>query len=71
MGEIRTQRCEYCGEELGHFAHSRRHDGPLACSAPECSRQAANDERDDARDEQESARFAAEQDGYSLYGGRY
>jgi len=62
------QRCEYCGEPLGVFAHSER-DGHLSCGDPACSTMAARDERDDARAEDEQARMAAEDDGYARYRG--
>ena len=62
----RLQRCEYCGEELGVFAHHPR-DGHLHCGDLNCAREAARDERDDARAEQEDARAAAEADEYARY----
>ncbi len=59
----KEQRCDYCGEPLGFFAHSRRLDGPLVCGSRECGRDAREDERA-AYDER---RQAAEDDGYERY----
>lgn len=61
----KEQHCDYCGESLGVFVHSRRFDGPLVCGAAACNR----DARDDERAQIDAAREDAEADGYSLYGG--
>ena len=61
----KMQHCDYCGEELGVFSHSRRLDGPRLCSSVECSRDARDDER---ADYQEAAERAAD-DGYDRYRG--
>jgi hypothetical protein len=63
----RLQRCGYCGEELGVFAHSMTRDGPLSCSDPKCSREAARDERDAEMAELEDARSRAAEDDYARY----
>jgi len=67
VSTARPQRCEYCGEPLGTFAHSRRYDGPLVCNEPDCAREAARDERDDGRAEYEDAVRRAQEDEYARY----
>lgn len=63
MSAARKQFCDYCGEPLGFFAHSRRLDGPLTCNSAECCREAAHDERQAELD----ARERAEADDYAFY----
>lgn len=59
------QQCDYCGADMGVFAHSRSLDGPLVCGARECSR----DARDDERAAHAERRERAEEDGFERYGG--
>lgn len=65
MSAPKEQFCEYCGEPVGFFKWSRSIDGPLTCGSRECSRM----EREEAAAVQDEARFRAEEDGYSRYGG--
>jgi hypothetical protein len=60
-------KCDYCGDYISPIKLER---GEYAsCSNPSCSREAARDERDDARAEYEYAREAAEADNYGRYRG--
>jgi endonuclease YncB( thermonuclease family) len=65
MSTPKEQFCDYCGEPMGVFKWSRSIDGPLSCGSAECSRM----EREDHAARDAEARFAAEEDGYSRYGG--
>jgi hypothetical protein len=64
----KMQRCDYCGEDIGVFEW-RQSDGPKSCGNGSCSNECARDERDYAREQWDSARHAAEDDGYGRYGG--
>jgi hypothetical protein len=61
---MREAHCEYCGEPLGY--DRRAGDPPDHCGKPECAREV----RDMERQADAEARERAEEDGYSLYGGR-
>lgn len=56
--------CEYCGKNIGAFVWNRA-DGALTCGARECERWA----QDQEREQEDHARYFAEQDGYTAYGG--
>ena len=57
------QYCDYCGEFLGEFEHSRRWDGPFSCGASECEREI----RYMLQAEESERQERTEEDGYSRY----
>ena len=61
MSELKIKRCRYCGETLDALEAKYGR----VCSSDECQKEDAEADRE--RDAM--AREAAEQDGYSLYGG--
>lgn len=63
MMAAKEQFCDYCGEALGVFAHSRRLDGPLCCGSRECGRDAREDERGDYDERAQRA----QEDDYERY----
>ena len=65
VAKAREQRCEYCGEPVGFFAHSRSMDGPVLCGSADCNLEATRD----ARAERDEIRGRAESDDYERYRG--
>lgn len=65
MKEPRKRYCFNCGEELGFYDPKFGDIDIEACGKEECLRE----ERYARQSREAEARWAAEQDGYSLYGG--
>ncbi len=65
MKAATDQHCDYCGEPMGVFTHSRRLDGPRVCGSRECQRDATNDDRA----ERDEAASRAADDDFNRYRG--
>jgi predicted RNA-binding Zn-ribbon protein involved in translation (DUF1610 family) len=63
VSKEKLQHCDFCGKEIGVFAHSRNWDGPLSCGETQCTR----DERDTVRQEYEEKRERAFLDDFERY----
>lgn len=59
----KVQHCDYCGQEVGVFDHSRILDGPVVCGDSACNREAQADDRA----QNDERRQRAEEDDYGRY----